>query len=223
MLQVLKVIWQSDGTFPSGSFAFSYGIEGLVAAGALADPKSLQRLIETILRHRWVSFDRVALVQAYRANGNLADIARIDRGVEAATFGDGLRSGSKRNGASFLATHCKLGTPTAVEIRNAVRQRKMLGHIAVMQGAIWRAMNLDEKTAQAASAYVSVAGAASTAVRLGVVGALQAQIVLGESLPLIDKLIDQDVADDDPLSSFTPFLDIASARHDRSDLRLFAN
>jgi len=29
MLSVLQAIWQADGTFPSGSFAFSYGVEAL--------------------------------------------------------------------------------------------------------------------------------------------------------------------------------------------------
>ena len=31
MLSILQAIWQADGAFPSGSFAFSYGIEGVVA------------------------------------------------------------------------------------------------------------------------------------------------------------------------------------------------
>jgi len=223
VLQVLKAIWQSDGTFPSGSFAFSYGIEGLAAAGAVSDRDSLRNLIETILRHRWAPFDRVALVHAYRAAGNLIDIAQVDHAVEAATFGETLRSGSKRNGGSFLATHAKLGTAIANDLREAIRRGEALGHIAVMQGAIWRSMEMDETMAQIAAAYVAVAGATSAAVRLGVVGALQAQTVLGECLPLIEQLASQDIAVGQPLSSFTPFLDIASVRHSRADLRLFAN
>jgi urease accessory protein len=31
MLPTLRALWQADGTFPSGSFAFSYGIEGAIA------------------------------------------------------------------------------------------------------------------------------------------------------------------------------------------------
>ena len=223
MLQFLKTIWQSDGTFPSGSFAFSYGVEGLAAMGAVSDRDTLSDLTQTILQQRWATFDRIALVQSFRACGDLAQIIRIDQEVEAATFGETQREGSRRNGSSFLATHAKLGNATALLLRDTIRRGDALGHMSVMQGALWQSIEMDERMAQLASAYITVSGAMSAAVRLGVVGALQAQAVMSDCLPLIDQLSAAPVSDDARLSSFVPFLDIAAAQQAQADLRLFAN
>lgn len=223
MLSMLQAIWQADGAFPSGSFAFSYGVEGVVALRPELDQASLAELTATIIRQRWLTCDRVALVQAFRAAGNLDVVAKVDRNVEASTFGGTMRDGSRRNGGSFLAAHARLGDATALRLRNAVRSGVCLGHIAVMQGAVWQAMGLDELLAQLASAYGIASGVAAAAVRLGAIGALDGQRILRGCLPLIETLVADPVPEDVQLSSFIPFLEIAAARHARSDLRLFAN
>ena len=223
MLSVLQTIWQADGTFPSGSFAFSYGVEGVVALRSKLDASALAELAATVIRQRWQTCDRVALVRAFRAADDLHAIAAIDLDVEASTFGSTLREGSRRNGGSFLASHARLGDGVALKLREAVRSGACLGHIAVMQGAVWQAMGLDERLAQLASAYGVASGVTAAAVRLGAIGALDGQKVLRGCLPLIDTLVARPVPDDAGLSSFVPFLEIAAARHARADLRLFAN
>ena len=223
MLSILQAIWQADGTFPSGSFAFSYGVEGVVARRSRLDGTALAELTTTIIRQRWATCDRIALVQAFRAAGGLHAIAAIDRDVEASTFGGTMRDGSRRNGGSFLASHARLGDAMALRLRDAVRAGICLGHIAVMQGAVWQAMGLDERLAQLASAYGVASGVTAAAVRLGAIGALEGQKVLRGCLPLIETLVSQPVPDDAELSSFVPFLEIAAARHARADLRLFVN
>jgi len=223
MLMVLQAIWQADGTFPSGTFAFSYGVEGVVALRPRWDEAALAELTATILRQRWATSDRVALVRAFRAGGDLDDLAGIDQAVEAATFGDKAREGSRRNGASFLAAHSRLGEPTALRLRQAVRSGVCLGHIAVMQGAVWQGIGLDEKLAEMASAYGVASGVTAAMVRLGAIGALDGQKALRGSLALIEKLAAQPVPGDAELSSFAPFIEIAAARHARAELHLFAN
>jgi urease accessory protein len=223
MLSILQAIWQADGTFPSGSFAFSYGVEGVVALRSELDGTALAELTATVIRQRWSTCDRIALVQAFRAAGDLHAIAAIDRDVEASTFGSTMRDGSRRNGGSFLASHARLGDGTALRLREAVRAGVCLGHIAVMHGAVWQAMGLDERLAQLASAYGVASGVTAAAVRLGAIGALEGQKVLRGCLPSIEMLVSQPVPDDAELSSFVPFLEIAAARHARADLRLFVN
>jgi urease accessory protein len=223
MLPILQAIWQADGAFPSGSFAFSYGVEGVVALRSKLDGAALAELTVTIIRQRWMTCDRVALVRAFRAAGNLDAIADIDRAVEASTFGSTIREGSRRNGGSFLASHARLGEATAVRLRQAVASGVCLGHIAVMQGVVWQAMGLDEKLTQIAAVYSAASGAVTAAVRLGAIGALEGQKVLRGCLPLIDTLVAEPVPEDSELSSFIPFLEIAAARHARADLRLFVN
>jgi urease accessory protein len=223
MLSTLRAIWQADGAFPSGAFAFSYGLEGAIALRRDLTAGEFEQLVMTILRQRWASYDRIALLRAFRANGDLAVIAAIDRAVEASTLVEALRGGSRRNGASFLASHASLGDALACALRDAVRNGECLGHIAVMQGAVWSASGLTEQLAQLTSGYATASGLIAVAVRLGTIGALRGQAVLRACLPLIEELASRAIPEGTEMESFVPFLDIASARHAQADLRLFAN
>ncbi|MGL5167003.1 MAG: urease accessory protein UreF [Afipia sp.] len=223
MRAVLQAIWQADGTFPSGSFAFSYGIEGVIALRGNVDVAALTEMTEALLRQRWESCDRIAVVRAFRACGDLAAIAAVDRDVEASTFGATLRDGSRRNGGSFLASHARLGSDVALKLRQAVRTGECLGHIAVMQGAVWQGIGLDEDLVQLTSGYAVASGIVAAAVRLGAIGALEGQKALAGCLPLVEELALRPVSEDAELASFLPFLEVAAARHARADLRLFAN
>ena len=223
MLSTLRALWQADGAFPSGSFAFSYGIEGVIALRDSLDMPELKRLVSAALRHRWATYDRVALLRAFCCDGDLAVIAAVDREVEASTLVESLRSGSRRNGASFLASHARIGNDLAAILRGAVRSGECLGHIAVMQGAVWSSVGLNENLAQLTSGYTVASGLITAAIRLGAVGALQGQQVLADCLPLIEQLSMAEPPAASELESFVPFLDIAAARHAQADLRLFAN
>src|SRR5260370_10285855 len=130
MLSILQATWQADGTFPSGSFAFAYGVEGVVARRSQLDGTALAELTTTIIRRRWATCDRIALVQAFRAAGALYALAAIDRDVEASTFGGTMREGSRRNGGTFLASPARLGDSTTPRLRDPVRAGVCLGHTA---------------------------------------------------------------------------------------------
>jgi urease accessory protein len=71
------------------------------------------------------------------------------------------------------------------------------------------------------SGYATASGVCAAAVRLGCVGALEAQRVLSACLPVIAEL----AATPAPsvMQSFTPWLDIAVARQSQAELRLFAS
>ena len=223
MLSTLRAIWQADGAFPSGAFAFSYGLEGAIAMRGDMTMREFEQLVMTILRQRWASYDRIALLRSFRAKGELSVIAAIDREVEASTLVEALRNGSRRNGASFLASHARLGDELARLLRDAMRRGECLGHIAVMQGAVWSAAGLTEELAQLTSGYAVASGLVAVAVRLGAIGALRGQAVLKACLPLIEELASRAIPNEVEMESFVPFLDIASARHAQADLRLFAN
>ena len=223
MLSILRALWQADGTFPSGSFAFSYGLEGAIALQPPLQVDDFAQLMTSVIRHRWASFDRIALVHAFRSDGDLRTIANLDLEVEASTLFAALRLGSRRNGGSFLASHARLGNELAIRLREAVRAGECLGHIAVMQGVIWRSVGLDEQLAQLTSGYSVASSLVTAAVRLGAVSVLQGQAVLRDRLPLIERLAAEPVTDTDGMQSFVPFLDLASARHELADLKLFAN
>lgn len=227
MLSRLLSLQQADAAFPSGSFAFSNGIEGLVAGDPAFDTASLIRTLTGLVRFRWAESDRVALILAHRAAPDPARLGRIDAAVEAATLVEAIRVGSRRNGASLLTTHVRLATPGADELRAAIRSGPMLGHLATVQGALWRALGLSEPEAAAVAGYQLVSGTVSATVRLGQVGAIHGQQALQAVLPLVAEIAERPVPEepDDAivLTGFTPLIEIAAMRHARADLRLFAN
>jgi urease accessory protein len=208
MTGLLIALQQADSAFPSGSFAFSNGMEGLAAHGARLDRHGLAAIVISVLRHRWESADRVALVQAHRAGDDLAAIAAIDAAVEAATLAEPLRIGSKRN---------------AAPLRVLIDAGQARGHLPVVQGFVWRALGLTEDLAIAVSGYTTAAGLVTAAVRLGCIGAIDAQAALASALAVMTELAQAPVAPDAAISSFMPWLDSAAARHARASLRLFVN
>lgn len=223
MLSLLPALQQADAAFPGGGFAFSNGIEGLNAMGARLDGPALAGVMEAVLRHRWAPCDRIVLVQAWRVGSDVTRLAEIGRALEAATLPESLRLGSCRNGAALLAAHVRLGTPGASTLKAALEADGILSHLPLLQGALWRAVGLDEATATQVSGYTVASGLASAAVRLGCLGALAAQAALRDVLPLIAKLSRSPVPDIGRLGGFLPWLDIACARQQGASLRLFAS
>ena len=222
MSGLLTILQHADSAFPSGSFAFSNGIEGLAAMNAPLDWSGLHNVVAMFLRHRWATSDRVAVALAHRARNDAEAIAVIDRAVEAATLAEPLRSGSKRNGNALLAAHVRLGTPGAAELRSQIEAGRAHGHLPVVQGFVWRARGMSEADAILVSGYSTASGLIAAAVRLGHIGAVEAQAVLAALLPKIVDLA-APVASDAKFESFMPWVDAAASRQARAHLRLFAS
>ena len=222
VIDLLTILQHADSAFPSGSFAFSNGIEGLSAMNAPLDRRGLHDVVIAFLRHRWATSDRIAVSLAHRANGDFDKVAEIDRTVEAATLAEPLRTGSRRNGNALLATHVRLKTPGAQELRALIADGGAYGHLPVVQGFVWCAGGVSEAAVVAMSGYSTAAGLIAAAVRLGRIGAVEAQAVLASLLPTIADLSDP-VPVDAAIESFLPWVDVAAARQARAHLRLFAS
>lgn len=220
---LLVALQHADGQFPSGGFAFSQGLEASSSLAGRLGPFDFAGFLDTQLRFRWADGDRVALARAHRLAGDLDAIAALDREVEASTVSDGLRAGSRRNGLALLTAHQRLGTGGAAPYRAMIRTGAACGHLPVVQGLLWRALDLDEGTAAAMAGYQMASSLGTAAVRLGLIGAIEAQKAISAALPRIEALRAAPVADDEPLSSFTPLCEIAVALHGTSGQRLFSN
>jgi urease accessory protein len=219
---LLTILQHADSGFPSGSFAFSNGIEGLAAMDAPLDRRGLQNVVALFLRHRWATSDRIAVALAHRARDDFDKLAAIDQAVEAATLAEPLRNGSKRNGSALLAAHIRLGTQGAAELRSRIEAGSAHGHLPLVQGFAWRARGVSETHAILVSGYSTASGLIAATVRLGRIGAVEAQAVLAALLPAIAEL-SVPVPPDTAIESFMPWVDTAASRQARAHLRLFAS
>lgn len=225
----LSALQHADSFFPSGAISFSQGLETLYADREVKDAETLATFVEGQLLYRWASMEAPALVLAHRAAGDLAALVEIDAEVEAMSLATELRDGSSRAGGALLSVHEKLGTTQASAYRALIAEKKAFGHLPVAQGLVWWAMGISEQDARAISAHLLCTGSVSAALRLGVIGHLDAQRVLLRvrstvvqllSMPLAAAVTDTNGFD---FHAYTPATEIAAMRHEVHDARLFAN
>lgn len=236
----LTALQQADSFFPGGAVAWSWGLETLLADGRLgADDSasgnrrrrgirhqrsaSLLGFIQGQLRHRWGSFDRAFLLAAWQAADDHQQLQSLDQRIEAMTLAAELRQGSRRLGLSMLGVHAGLDTPGAAAYRQIVLPGAAPGHLPVVQGMLWRALDMNPDDCQLAAAHSLCTGLASAALRLGLLGHLEAQQVLTQVQPTILELLVEPAPLPDQVHGFSPLAEIAVMRHETQDLRLFAN
>jgi urease accessory protein len=220
--RLLALLQHGDSFFPAGSFAFSWGLETLIADGQVRGADAIARFVATQLEHRWATFDRVIVAHAHRAR-DAERLGALDALVEAASWPRELREGSRRAGRALLGVHGRLGAAEAQAYQTLVREGSAHAHLAVVQGLVWRLTGLDETAATALAAYQTCVGLASAAVRLGAATHIDAQAVIGAARPLLVRLLARPIPDPSDVCAFTPATEIAMMRHERQATRLFAN
>lgn len=219
----LRAMQQADGMFPSGGFAFSGGLESALNDRLLASASDIEAFILDQIRFRWASFDRPVVCRAHQCAGDHESVFALDHEVDAMTLTEALRDGSRRNGQALLTSLSRLSDGAVAEYRRAVLAEQTPGHLAVVQGMAWATLGITPADAQAASAYAMASGLTSAAVRLGVLGALDAQRVLMGAMDEIALIVSNPVDVTRPLTAYTPAAEIAAMRHGQMAQRLFSN
>lgn len=209
-----------DTSFPSGGFAFSWGLETLKADGIVCDRSGVEAFARSQLRWRWATADRSFLRRAAGAR-EVGELAELDREVEVMTLAGELRDGSRRAGRSLLRAHGSMETPGVAEYRFAIADGNAMGHLPVAQGVVWHGMGMAIDEIEVVSAYAMAAGIAQASVRLALLGPLEAQSMLSILREDMTDLLVQ-VPPVRPYA-FTPAAEIAVMRHERGHERLFAN
>ncbi|WP_027135282.1 urease accessory protein UreF [Geminicoccus roseus] len=219
---LLAALQHGDSQFPSGGFAFSWGLEGLLADRLVAR-RDLAGFIEGQFRHRWSSFDRVVIAHAHDLAGDLDGLVALDDLTDAATPAAAAREGSRRAGNALLGVHARLGTAGAQALRAKVQADQAHGHVPVVQGMVLAGVGLARDQALAVAAHAMATAFCTAAIRLGLASHLDAQRAIGQLRPLIAELAARPLPALDQIHAFTPAAEIAMMRHAGQDLRLFSN
>jgi urease accessory protein len=221
LLEGLRFI---DSFFPSGGYAFSSGLEAAVQAGAVKDSDQLTRYVEDFLRGGMSRREALAAKLANRAGttGGLDAAVNVDRELDAAKLGRESRLASRQMGRQVMkvAADQLRGKTVLREFRDAVEADRTPGHLAVSFGLTLGACGWNGEATAAAFLYQAAVGFVSAAMRLSPIGQREGQRVLGEWLPLIDR-ISREVSTEEPMSSWSPIQDIYAMRHGRLEWRLF--
>jgi urease accessory protein len=214
------LLWQlADSGFPSGGFAHSGGLEAAMHHGFVHDLSSVR------------AFAGQAVLLAGRGSMPLATAAHRDpeRLAELDDLAGAFLSSPVAHRASCAQGRALLGStvrsfPDApiAPIETRVRLEGLAAHHAPLFGAITRALRVDLGDAQRLLLYLTARGVGGAAVRLGLIGAYDAQELLTNLAPHIEHAVAR-FADLDPLdvSLPAPLLDLFQSTHDRLYSRLF--
>lgn len=223
VLTMLSALQHADTMFPNGAVSFSWGLEALCNRGIVASRDDLAEFLLTQIEGRWADLDRPVVAHALAAGKDLDRLAVLDALVDAQSLGAELRLGSTRMGLALLNVHRRLKTPLAAEYRQLVQDGFGFGHIAVVQGMLWGQLGFDAAQAQVMSAHGLCTGILGAAVRLSVIGHMDAQAIHAWLLPRIEEVLRQPLCPPEALHSFTPQIEIASMNHETDEMRLFVN
>lgn len=222
---LLALLQAGDSFYPTGGYAHSFGLEGLVQEGVVVDRASLRdyllqaavpalgRIDLPLAAHAWRAFaapDWSAVEQL----GRLASAVRTTRETRAASEAIGRQRAELAAALypnSIAADYARLsqkgGWPHAAPVSAALEGRVTGAPIEAVLAAI---------------CYSSLAGLIAAAMKLLRLGQNGAQSLLAEALaatpPLIGSAPDLQL---DAIGWFNPWLDIASARHETAKARLF--
>lgn len=221
MAAVLQALQHGDSFFPSGGMAFSWGLETLCIDGHIRSAEDVQAFLLGQLAGRWAICDRVALLRVFDAMPALATAVALDQELDTLALAREAREGSRRAGATLLRIHEQLQTPGAAAYREQVKAGTAFGHLPIVQGIVWSGVGMDQDAALATSAYCLCTGVLGAAIRLGVLGHVDAQRIQVKCQELLAALPPADLMEQ--LCSFTPQAEIAMMRHELQHSRLFSN
>jgi urease accessory protein len=228
----LSLLQFSDGLFPSGSYAHSFGLETYAADGAIRDAGGVERFLLAYLEGSVAPTDAVAALASREAalSSLAARVERcvsIDRCLDAMKPASELRDASRQMGRQVLRIAANLGAPFTLqgltaELFRAVETTETPGHHAMAFGVVGAAAGWQEAETAYAYLYSTCAGLAAAALRLLSLGQLAGQQILWALAPSIAKCAEEAQGKDLAyIWSFAPGLEIAAMRHAMLDARLF--
>ena len=217
----LRLLQAFDSAFPSGAFAFSGGLEALSAAGVLTGGAALEAFLACQVVARFGGIDRTFIARAHRVAPDVAALSAVDAACEGFVSVAEAGEASRRTGLSLMTTHARIGTPGIAPFRAAVAGGLTPGHASVVQGLVGRSLGLSVAATEAGALHGAVQSCLAAAIRLGRVGALEAQAILISVRPAMEAALSGE-APDEP-AAFVPVADIALSRHDDHAGRLFAS
>jgi urease accessory protein len=225
MERFLSLLQFTDGLFPAGAYAHSFGLEACVQSGEVRDAAGVEAFLRAYLEGCAIPTDAVALLCARRAaaNENLAPCLALDEMLDAMKAASELRDASRQMGRQTLRVATHLPCHGLLdEFGKAVATEITPGHHPIVFGMIGGILEWDELEMAGAFLYSTSAALVGASLRLLPLGQLAGQRIIWNVRPLIAMLAreaqDKNEAD---MWSFAPALEIASMRHALLDARLF--
>lgn len=214
------LLWQlGDSAFPSGSFAHSGGLESLFQFGELRGREQLAEFLQTALANA----ARSSMPFAGAAFDGAESFERIDTLCDAFLSNHVANRSSRAQGRAFLASCERVFENREVTmLRNEIMDLQLPGHLAPAFGRVCRAAGLERMAALRLWLFQQLRSWISSAVRLGIVGPIEAQrLQFRFSAEAEVRLAECAGLPMSACAQTSPLIDLFQGMHDRLGSRLF--
>jgi len=208
-------LWQlADSAFPTGGFAHSAGLEAAWQHGEVRNREQLVSFVEASLHQ----LGHAALPFVTAAHDEPTRLDEFDRLCDAFTSNHVANRASRAQGRALL---------TAVErvFKSEVRSPKSeveFAHFAPVFGACFRRLTISRDTTARMFFFNHVRGLFAAAVRLNIVGPMEAQALQHGLTPTMEQVLARcETRGLDDLAQTSPLLDLWQGAQDRLYSRLF--
>ncbi len=206
----------ADGTFPSGGFAHSLGLEASTVLGGLSTyPDSVGEFLDTSLRHAASAV--LPFVRASHAEPSRLEA--LDLRFDATVSFRGLNAASRAQGRALLGAIARV-FESCEPLLTEVTAAKLPCHHGPVFGVIFSRLGVSSTETTAAYLHGVARAILSAAVRLGLFGPLEAQRLLASRAPLMSEL-ESTPSDLHIAAGRAPIIELYAALHERLDGRMF--
>jgi urease accessory protein len=223
----LTALQLADGTFPSGRYTLSQGLESFIQLQRLQGPEDLRKLLEDYVTLVVGPTDAVATASAVRAveGDDLATLVDADLLLLSLKLAHESAMASRRTGHSLLRLACDLTENRTLDsYATEVSSGRAPGNYAVVFGILAAALGLTADQAATVELYSFVAGLLGVALRIFGIDHTFAQQTLQELRPVLRQAAGLATSTHyQDMGAFAPLIDIMQMRHERAHIRLFGS
>lgn len=210
------LLWQlSDSAFPAGSFGHSGGLETAWQLGEVRSGADLENYLRSSLQQ----LTRGALPFVLDAHANPERFPEFDELCDVFLSNHVANRGSRAMGKSFIIA---IERSFCSEALTQFRSQSSIGHLAPAFGAIMRLLEVDHSATARLFTFIQLRGLLASAVRLGIVGPLEAQRIQFNLSSVAESTARRSLPfTTNDIAHTAPLLDLWQTAHDRLYSRLF--
>jgi urease accessory protein len=221
---VASLLQTTDSFYPTGAYAHSHGLEGLIHAGVVRDPATLRTFLLELVLPPLAHGDLAVAARAWTA-AEPPDWERLRRLCHLGSALRGAREPREAGdaiGRQRLELAASLHGGLAAELSRRATAGGWPIPASVAVAVEGRVTGAPQAAVLAALGYGAISGFMAAALKLLRLGQNACQALLAEALAHLPELVTTALAlEDGDLGAFNPWWDIAAARHETADFRLF--
>lgn len=220
------VIWQLiDSAFPAGGFAHSSGLEAARQLGEVDDRDALEAFLRNGLLQaaRGMVPFAVAAAEIGAMDSTRARISDLDHRYDVFLSNQIANRASRVQGLGFAAAISRaIGGEAIVSLSRHFSENRLPAHWPVAFGAACGSLGVRGEQLAQMLLFITLRGMVSAAVRLGIVGPMQAQSLQYDLHAFGASLAKQAVLwSIDDVAQTSPGIELIQGMHDRLYSRLF--